>query len=157
MRTKSYFVAFILTAASICLGESAHKGWSAYPDTPSHRITNVAVQVSMSGSIVDIRKPDPEPDCQFKGWISAGVKDKVSLQRIYLLSVDASGQLESRDVTFELIRSNVTGVVRGKHGIEFSTAKTAFRKGDIFAIVLDVNGFQTVSFSRIVFRNFVPH
>jgi len=119
MRTTLVIIAVILTVPSVSLGESPHKGWHAYADTPSSRTQTAGVKVSMTGSIVDIREPDPKADCQFKGWISANVKDKVSVQRIYLLSPKQSGVLDSRDVTFNVLHTKITGVVEGRYGIEF--------------------------------------
>jgi len=157
MRTPLLIIAVTLAAVSVTLGESAHKGWHTYSDAPSGRSKTAAVKVYMTGSIVDIRKPDPEANCQFKGGLWANVKDKVSVQKIYLLSPKKSGVLDSREITFDLVRTNVTGVVKGKYGIEFRTAKTAFRKGDVFAVILTVNDSRTVVFQRIVFEKFVPH
>ena len=157
VRTSSILIAVILTAPSASLGESAHKGWHTYADTPNSRAQTAGVKVSMTGSTVDVREPDPDADCQFKGFISASVKDKVSVQRIYLLSPEKSGSLNSRDITFKVLQTNVTGVVEGRYGISFQTTKTAFREGDVFAVVLSVDDSTPLVFLRIVFEAFVPH
>jgi hypothetical protein len=137
-----------LTSSVACC-ESAHKGWVAYPDSPNQYASGSSPKVEMATEFVHLRQPDPETNSAFTGSVWVKEKDTVTVERVYLLTAEDTGILNSREVKVNVVNPRIVGLTRGEYGIRFQTEKTGFAKQDVFAVVLKWNGTPTVLFLRI--------
>ena len=158
-------------ACTVALGESAHKGWDAVPDRwPEANRTRpfregrrgsayqgIPIKyISLHGPWARVDRPDPPPKGPFSGNIWFKQDAKLELQKVYLLSPSDDGSLKQREIAAMAWSVHEKPVVEGYLAASFKTEVLSFSEGDVFAVVLKIDGKPTTIFLRILYYPFVP-
>jgi hypothetical protein len=154
----SIVLAGLLIAAG-SYGESAHKGWTTATARWSFDPSPDAVirSVGMAGPSADIRQPDPPTNGIFQAGYEYRVGSTVNVLRVYMLIPNVDGTIETKEIKTTAPIKLEREVVSGYYSASFNTEKVTFKEGDVFVMVLKVDGRILTQFLKIHYDPFVPH
>jgi hypothetical protein len=147
-----------LMIAACAQGESAHKGWSAVAarwscDPPSDPVVR---DVGMTGPCAGIKQPDPPANGIFHAGYSYRKGSTVTVQRVYMLEHSTDAAIKTKEITITPLSLFEKEVITDYYCAEFKTEKVSFKEGDVFVVVLKVNGQLTPVFLKIMYSPFIP-
>jgi hypothetical protein len=155
--------ALLLVVAGIMVAtcthaESAHKGWGTAPaEWPRSKSPRPAVHsVGLQGPWVSINQPDPPTNAPLGAGYCFRTGSVVTAQRVYKLVVNVDGTVNTMELktTTPVVSNNE--VTDGYHCASFRTENVSFKEGDLFVMVLKVDG-RTIPFVlKMTYSPFVP-
>ena len=153
----------LVAVAGIVVGacaqaESAHKGWGTAPaEWPGVKSPRPAVHsVGLQGPWVPINQPDPPTNTPLGAGYCFKTGSVVIVQRVYKLVVNEDGTvntLELKKTTPVVSKDEVTD---GYHCASFKTEKVSFKEGDLFVMLLKIDGRTMPFVLKMTYSPFVP-
>jgi hypothetical protein len=138
--------------------ESAHKGWGTVPaEWPGAKSPLGVVQsVGLVGPWVSTKEPDPPTNAPLTGSYCFRAGSVVTVQKVYRLVVKGDGTISTQEIKTTTPAPSKNQVTDGYYCAHLGTEKVSFREGDLFVMVLRVDGEIIPFFLKMKYSPFVP-
>jgi hypothetical protein len=138
--------------------ESAHKGWGTAPaEWPGVKSPRPVVHsVGLRGPGAPINQPDPPTNAPLGAGYCFRTGSVITVQRVYKLVVKEDGSVDTLELKTTIPVVSKNEVTDGYHCASFKTDNVSFKEGDLFVMVLKVDGRTMPFVLKMTYAPFVP-